>query len=167
MNLLNKLMDLLENSERPPTQFNIETIEQVFNGPADFGRRVTVTINRNGDLIGPRMRIVLPPIDNFINNIIETIDFAMDWSIVYKLITHKNTECPISLEVIKKGDEYCICAQCSYNFSKEELKTHFKTQLKNQQINQQINHNITCPMCRAKWSDQIIYINEDKIEDKV
>ena len=153
-------MDLLENSETPPTQFNVETSEQVFNGPADFGMRVRTIINRNGDLVGPPMRIVLPRIDIFINNTMETIDFDMDWPTINKLITHKNTECPISLEVIKKGDEYCICTQCLYNFSKEELKTHFKTQNQN-------NHNITCPMCRAKWSDEIIYINEDKIEDKV
>lgn len=145
-------MNLLENSQIPPTQFNVETIEQVFNGTADFGRRVTVTINRNGDLIGPRMRVVLPPIYNFINNTMETIDFDMDWPTINKLITQRNTECPISLEVIKKGDEYCICTQCLYNFSKEELKTHFKTQ-------NQINHDITCPMCRAKWSDETIYIN--------
>ena len=32
------------------TNFSIESIEQTFNGQADFGRRVTCTISRNGDL---------------------------------------------------------------------------------------------------------------------
>jgi len=33
------------------TNFSIESIEQTFNGSADFGKRVTCTISRNGDLI--------------------------------------------------------------------------------------------------------------------
>lgn len=33
------------------TNFAMESIEQTFNGVSDFGRRVTATISRNGDLI--------------------------------------------------------------------------------------------------------------------
>jgi hypothetical protein len=36
---------------RRHTNFALEAIEQTFNGTADFGKRVTVTISRNGDLI--------------------------------------------------------------------------------------------------------------------
>lgn len=36
---------------RRHTNFAIEAIEQTFNGTADFGRRVTTTVSRNGDLI--------------------------------------------------------------------------------------------------------------------
>jgi hypothetical protein len=36
---------------RRHTNFAVESIEQVFNGQADFGRKVTATISRNGDLI--------------------------------------------------------------------------------------------------------------------
>jgi hypothetical protein len=36
---------------RRHTNFSIESIEQVFSGTADFGRKVTCTISRNGDLI--------------------------------------------------------------------------------------------------------------------
>ena len=36
---------------RRHTNFAIEAIEQVFSGTADFGRKVTCTISRNGDLI--------------------------------------------------------------------------------------------------------------------
>ena len=36
---------------RRHTNFSMESIEQTFNGSADFGRKVTCTISRNGDLI--------------------------------------------------------------------------------------------------------------------
>ena len=35
---------------RRHTNFAMESIEQTFNGQADFGRRVTCTLARNGDL---------------------------------------------------------------------------------------------------------------------
>ncbi len=37
---------------RRHTHFAIESIEQTFNGEADFGKKFTVTIARNGDLLG-------------------------------------------------------------------------------------------------------------------
>ena len=36
---------------RRHTNFSVESIEQTFNGTADFGKKVTVTVSRNGDLI--------------------------------------------------------------------------------------------------------------------
>lgn len=36
---------------RRHTNFAMESIEQTFNGTADFGRKVSVTVSRNGDLI--------------------------------------------------------------------------------------------------------------------
>lgn len=36
---------------RRHTNFSMESIQQTFNGSADFGKRVTCTISRNGDLI--------------------------------------------------------------------------------------------------------------------
>ena len=36
---------------RRHTNFAVESIEQTFNGSVDFGKRVTATISRNGDLI--------------------------------------------------------------------------------------------------------------------
>ena len=36
---------------RRHTNFSMESIEQTFNGNADFGKKVTCTISRNGDLI--------------------------------------------------------------------------------------------------------------------
>ena len=43
------------------TNFALEAIEQTFNGAADFGRRVTATISRNGDLItNMYLQVTLP-----------------------------------------------------------------------------------------------------------
>ena len=36
---------------RRHTNFSMEAIEQTFNGTADFGKKVTCTVSRNGDLI--------------------------------------------------------------------------------------------------------------------
>jgi hypothetical protein len=46
------------------TNFAIESIEQTFNGQADFGRRVTCTISRNGDLAyRTYVQVTLPEIN--------------------------------------------------------------------------------------------------------
>ena len=48
---------------RRHTNFAMESIAQVFNGTADFGRKVTAAISRNGDLIHKTyLRVVLPSI---------------------------------------------------------------------------------------------------------
>ena len=36
---------------RRHTNFSMESIEQTFNGSSDFGKKVTCTVSRNGDLI--------------------------------------------------------------------------------------------------------------------
>jgi hypothetical protein len=57
---------------RRHTNFAVESIEQTFNGQADFGRRVTATISRNGDLIQQMyLEVVLP--------IVATVSSA-DWT---------------------------------------------------------------------------------------
>jgi len=46
---------------RRHTQFALESIQQTFSGAADFGRRVTVTLQRNGDLVtNMYLNVVLP-----------------------------------------------------------------------------------------------------------
>ena len=43
---------------RRHTNFSMEAIEQTFNGTADFGKKVTATISRNGDLVcGMRLQL--------------------------------------------------------------------------------------------------------------
>ena len=51
-------------SYRRYTNFAMESIEQTFNGQADFGRRVTCTISRNGDCIyRTYLQVTLPEIN--------------------------------------------------------------------------------------------------------
>ena len=48
---------------RRHTSFSMEAIEQTFNGSADFGKKVTSTISRNGDLIHKTyLQIELPDV---------------------------------------------------------------------------------------------------------
>ena len=46
---------------RRHTLFAMESIQQTFDGTADFGRKATCTISRNGDLVGPVwLEVTLP-----------------------------------------------------------------------------------------------------------
>ena len=54
---------------RRHTNFAMESIEQTFNGQADFGRRVTCTISRNGDLAyRTYLQVTMPQIDQTLNS---------------------------------------------------------------------------------------------------
>ena len=54
---------------RRHTNFAMESIEQTFNGQADFGRRVTCTISRNGDLAyRTYLQVTLPEINQDLKN---------------------------------------------------------------------------------------------------
>jgi len=56
-------------SYRRHTNFAMESIEQTFNGQADFGRRVTCTISRNGDLAyRTYFQVTLPEINQQMKN---------------------------------------------------------------------------------------------------
>ena len=56
-------------SYRRHTNFAMESIEQTFSGQADFGRRVTCTISRNGDLCyRTYLQLVLPEINQNMNS---------------------------------------------------------------------------------------------------
>jgi hypothetical protein len=53
------------------TNFAMEAIEQTFNGQADFGRRVTCTISRNGDLAHSTiLQVTLPQISQDLGNVV-------------------------------------------------------------------------------------------------
>ena len=56
-------------SYRRHTNFAMESIEQTFSGQADFGRRVTCTISRNGDLCyRTYLQVTLPEINQSMGN---------------------------------------------------------------------------------------------------
>jgi hypothetical protein len=58
---------------RRHTNFAIESIEQTFNGTVDFGRKVSCTVSRNGDLIHKvYLQVELPNIntaDSYVSNV--------------------------------------------------------------------------------------------------
>lgn len=61
---------------RRHTNFAMESIEQTFNGQADFGRRVTCTISRNGDLAyRTYLQVVLPEINQSMTSYARWLDF--------------------------------------------------------------------------------------------
>ena len=61
---------------RRHTNFAMESIEQTFNGQADFGRRVTCTISRNGDLAyRTYLQVTLPEISQTEANYARWLDF--------------------------------------------------------------------------------------------
>ena len=58
------------------TNFSMESIEQTFNGQADFGRRVTCTVSRNGDLAyRTYLQVTLPQIDTSLAKHARWLDF--------------------------------------------------------------------------------------------
>ena len=60
-------------SYRRHTNFAMESIEQTFNGQADFGRRVTCTISRNGDLAyRTYLQVTLPEISQSLAPMVTT-----------------------------------------------------------------------------------------------
>jgi len=63
-------------SYRRHTNFAMESIEQTFSGQADFGRRVTCTISRNGDLAyRTYLQVTLPEINQSMSNYARWLDF--------------------------------------------------------------------------------------------
>jgi len=64
-------------SYRRHTNFAMESIEQTFSGQADFGRRVTCTISRNGDLAyRTYLQVTLPEINQELKKTGETGVYA-------------------------------------------------------------------------------------------
>ena len=54
---------------RRHTNFSMESIEQTFNGNPDWGKKVSCTISRNGDLIGAMyLQIKLPKLNQTQNS---------------------------------------------------------------------------------------------------
>ncbi len=61
---------------RRHTNFSLESIQQTFNGTVDFGKKVSCTVSRNGDLIHKvYLQVDLPSVDptggnfNWVENI--------------------------------------------------------------------------------------------------
>ncbi len=72
---------------RRHTNYAIESIEQTFNGEADFGKKFTVTIARNGDLLG---NVILEAdLGLNLDNLFEDSDKVGDYKYSTKTVNHK------------------------------------------------------------------------------
>ena len=97
------------------TNFAIETVELNMNGTADFGKRVTVTITRNGDLVTRMyLRIELGQVtmNNFPFKDCSFLWFAIEIHYDKPLVVHKQQGCiwqlPSMGEKAAKLPNYCI-----------------------------------------------------------
>ena len=64
---------------------------------------------------------------------------------IEKILEGDNT-CPISHNTIRLEDKYMICTTCNKNFSYEQIQIWLAIKL-------------DCPLCRAEWDNNNIYIN--------
>ena len=79
---------------RRHTNFALESIEQVFNGSGDFGKKVTATISRNGDLISRvYLRVELPDVK--VPKTTSTTEYGFRWLNWMGHILVKNVEIEI------------------------------------------------------------------------
>ncbi|CAH6421677.1 Large eukaryotic DNA virus major capsid protein [uncultured virus] len=89
---------------RRNTNFSLEVIPQYFNNPGDFGKKISCTISKNGDLVrNIHLVIILPNIPQFRdeNNSLDPVTkFAWVRKIGYAII--KSIEIEIDNELIDK-----------------------------------------------------------------
>jgi hypothetical protein len=85
---------------RRHTNFSMESIEQTFNGQADFGKKVTATISRNGDLIHRvYLQVTLPEVSVTGST---SVDNAFRWVNWLGHVLVKNVEVEIGGQRIDK-----------------------------------------------------------------
>ena len=92
---------------RRHTSFAMECIEQTFNGMADWGKKVTCTISRNGDLINRMyLRVELPSVRvpqghafrylDWIGHIlIKTVEIEIGGQRINKLVSAEKYQAPM------------------------------------------------------------------------
>ena len=102
------------------TNFAMESIEQTFNGQADFGRRVTCTVSRNGDLAyRTYLQVVLPEINQQMAPYARWLDFPGE-----QLISQVEVEIGGQRIDRQYGDWMHIWNQLT--LSKEQEKGYYK-----------------------------------------
>ena len=92
---------------RRHTNFSMESIKQIFNGTADFGQEVSVTLQRNADLVHKiYLQVKLPSVDISASNSNTTTYSAFRWLNWIGHILIKNVE--IDLSIINSGQSFSI-----------------------------------------------------------
>jgi hypothetical protein len=109
---------------RRHTNFAMESIEQTFNGQADFGRRVTCTISRNGDLAyRTYLQVTLPEIGQ---SLVSSGDVYARWLDFpgHQLI--ENVEVEIGGQRIEKQYGDWMHIWCQLTLDKNQEKGYYK-----------------------------------------
>ena len=111
---------------RRHTNFAMESIEQTFNGQADFGRRVNCTISRNGDLAyRTYLQVTLPEIGQSLENsasdgvVARWLDFPG-----HQLV--ETVEVEIGGQRIEKQYGDWMHIWCQLTMSKEQERGYYK-----------------------------------------
>ena len=110
---------------RRHTNFAMESIEQTFNGQADFGRRVTCTVSRNGDLAyRTYLQVTLPEIGQTLAN--DSGDVYARWLDFpgHQLI--ENVEVEIGGQRIEKQYGDWMHIWCQLTMSKDQEAGYYK-----------------------------------------
>ena len=109
---------------RRHTNFAMESIEQTFNGQADFGRRVTCTISRNGDLAyRTYLQVTLPEIGQTLNDSGDVYARWLDFP-GHQLI--ENVEVEIGGQRIEKQYGDWMHIWCQLTMDKNQEKGYYK-----------------------------------------
>jgi hypothetical protein len=109
---------------RRHTNFAMESIEQTFNGQADFGRRVTCTISRNGDLAyRTYLQVTLPEIGQSLGDNSPVYARWLDFP-GHQLI--ENVEVEIGGQRIEKQYGDWMHIWCQLTMDKNQEKGYYK-----------------------------------------
>ena len=105
---------------RRHTNFAMESIEQTFNGQADFGRRVTCTVSRNGDLAyRTYLQVTLPEINSSMASYARWLDFPG-----HQLV--EDVEVEIGGQRIEKHYGDWMHIWCQLTLDKNQEKGYYK-----------------------------------------
>jgi hypothetical protein len=105
---------------RRHSNFSMESIEQTFNGQADFGRRVTCTISRNGDLAyRTYLQVTLPEIPSEDAKYARWLDFPGEQMI-------SQVEVEIGGQRIDRQYGDWMHIWCQLTLSKEQERGYYK-----------------------------------------
>jgi hypothetical protein len=109
---------------RRHTNFAMESIEQTFNGQADFGRRVNCTISRNGDLAyRTYLQVTLPEIGQELNSAGDVYARWLDFP-GHQLV--ETVEVEIGGQRIEKQYGDWMHIWCQLTMSKEQERGYYK-----------------------------------------
>jgi hypothetical protein len=115
---------------------------------ADTVVAINIDLSGNSVVTGVPNVVTGPPVANNLYPVTIT-------SVLLRQIEADGSICGITHEDILIDEHYMQCISCNHNFSVDALKTW---------LQQKIIWSRTCPMCRATWSNYVLYVNRDELD---